>query len=96
MDPRGRAKSFEKSEGKARGVRVRGGKGGGEEKPGGNLSGRNPSLCPSTIRILLQSDYDLLETSLTAEAGLVKDEREATRKIQKRNCELRGALKWKR
>jgi len=67
----GLAESFEKSEGKAnprsekkkkggrggrRGGGGRGGGGGGRGKnQRGNLSGRNPSLCSSTIRILLQA-----------------------------------------
>lgn len=76
----GSAKSFEKSEGKAKKKR----KEEKEEKTQrGNLSGGNPSLCPSTIQILLRAHgiTILLETSLTAEAKLVKDEKDSVRKI---------------
>lgn len=82
------AKSFEKGEEKASPRSEK-----KEKKTGGNLSGRNPSLCRSTIRILLQWDYDLFETSLTAEAGLVKDRRFENFRNKIANC--KGLLKRK-
>ncbi|KAL0101178.1 hypothetical protein PUN28_018791 [Cardiocondyla obscurior] len=50
---------------------------------------RNPPLCSPTIRILLQWDYDLLETSLTTvEAGLAAAHRIESRGTPPRRLSL--------
>jgi len=70
-----------------------GGGGGGGKNQRGNLSGRNPSLCSSTIRILLHRRVELRSPRdvVDGRAKLIKNEKESDRKILETKWLQRGS-----